>query len=474
MRYSPAHKLLTFFDAVPRFRDGSDDPRAYLERCLATIEAREPVVKAWVTLNPEGARQQADESARRYKVGRPLSAIDGMPVGIKDLFMTRDMPTEMGSPIFKGRMTGEDTPAVQAFRVSGAVIVGKAVTTELGFSHPGPTTNPFDPTRTPGGSSSGSAAAVGANMVPVCLGSQVVGSVIRPASFCGNIAIKPTLGALNRGERVFLSHSHLGIHAGSLEDMWSTCWAIASISGGDPGYPGLFGLPGLAPAHQPGRLILVETEGWPSVDEATMGAFNKLLDQLRARGTAIIGRRDSKLVEEFERSISRSLLVCRDICAFEMRWTLRNLNHRAPGKLSPSMETRARMAEAMTLDDYRAALARREEMRQRLATIQSLGDAMISLSSVGPAPPLDDPTTKGEPGITHTTGLPAFNAATSALGTPAITLPLMTIRGLPVGVQLIGWPHEDHQLCGMARWTWNELAPETAQVAISPVRRRPS
>jgi Asp-tRNA(Asn)/Glu-tRNA(Gln) amidotransferase A subunit family amidase len=461
MPYTPAHKLLTFFDAVPRFRDGSDNPRAYLERCLATIAAREPMVKAWVTTNSAGARQAADESAQRHKAGRPLSAIDGMPVGIKDLFMTRDMPTEMGSPIFKGRMTGEDTPAVQAFRASGAVVLGKTVTTELGFSHPGPTTNPFDPVRTPGGSSSGSAAAIGANMVPVCLGSQVVGSVIQPASFCGNIAIKPTLGALNRGERVFLSQSHLGIHAGSLEDLWAACWAIAAVSGGDPGYPGLYGAPALAPPHQPQRLIVMETEGWKDVDGKTMGAFKRLIQQLKEAGVAILTRRDSKLIEAFEQSIAQSLIVCRDICGFELRWTLRNLNQRAPGQLSASMQGRAQLAKTMTIDDYRAALGRREEMRRRLAQVQPLADAMISLSSVGPAPLLDDPTAKGEPGITHTTGLPAFNAATSALGTPAINLPLMAVAGLPVGIQFVGWPHDDHRLCGLARWALGTLRPVT-------------
>src|SRR3546814_123250 len=161
-----------------------------------------------------GAMAAAEASDRRWRDGTPLSPIDGMPVGVKDLYMTRDMPTQMGSPLYAGRSTGEDSACVQALRLAGAVVLGKTVTTELGFSHPGPTTNPFDPARTPGGSSSGSAAAVGAGMVPAAIGSQVVGSVIRPAGFCANTAIKPTLGALHRGERQGLSHSHLGVHAG--------------------------------------------------------------------------------------------------------------------------------------------------------------------------------------------------------------------------------------------------------------------
>ena len=207
---------LTFHDAVPAFVDGSDTPRAFLERCLAEIDAREPVVQAWVTMNIPGARAAADESTTRYRAGRPLSRLDGMPLGIKDLIQTKDMPTEQGSPIFKGNMTHNDSALVQALRTAGAVVLGKTVTTEFGMSHPGPTTNPFDERRTPGGSSSGSAAVIGARMVPVAIGNQLLASVIRPAGYCANIAIKPTLGALNRGERMGNSHSHVGIHALSL------------------------------------------------------------------------------------------------------------------------------------------------------------------------------------------------------------------------------------------------------------------
>lgn len=150
-------------------------------------------------MNIPASRSAADASAKRYQAGRELSTIDGMPVGIKDMLMTKDMPTRMGSPLFEGNYTKQDSACVQALRSAGAIVLGKTVTTELGMSHPGPTTNPFDPLRTPGGSSSGSAAVVGARMVPAAIGTQVVGSVIRPASFCANYAIKPTLGALNRG-----------------------------------------------------------------------------------------------------------------------------------------------------------------------------------------------------------------------------------------------------------------------------------
>ena len=151
--YSPAtFRPLTFHDAVPRFRDGSDTPRAYLERCLTTIAEREPQVMAFAHLNEAGARAAADASTARYRAGAPISPIDGLPIGIKDLLETRDMPTEMGSAFYKGNRPGRDSALVQALRAAGAVIVGKTVTTELGMSHPGPTRHPFDLRRTPGGS----------------------------------------------------------------------------------------------------------------------------------------------------------------------------------------------------------------------------------------------------------------------------------------------------------------------------------
>src|SRR5262249_16003209 len=195
-------------------------PRAYLERCLAVIADREPVVKAWFVLNPSGAREAADASTERYRRGRPISSIDGMPIGIKDLIETKDLPTGHGCGAFAGNHTRRDSAIVRALPHARAGILGKTVPTEMGGAFPGPTTNPFDPGRTPGGSSSGSAAVIGACMVPAAIGTQVGGSLIRPASYCGNCALKPTMGALHRGERQGYSQSHVGVHAGSLTDMW--------------------------------------------------------------------------------------------------------------------------------------------------------------------------------------------------------------------------------------------------------------
>ena len=236
--YNPkTTRLRSFHDQVPAFRDGTDTPRAYLERCLEEIDNREADVKAFVTLNVEGARAAADASTKRYTKGASLSEIDGQPMGVKDLFESEDMPTQCGSPIFAGNETGRDSALIAGLRQAGAVILGKTVTTEFAFYSPGPTRNPFDLTCTPGGSSSGSGAAVGAGFVPVAIGSQVVGSLIRPSSFNANYGFKPSFGAINREGAYFnLRQTALGTQAASLTDAWTTARVATRFAGGDPGH----------------------------------------------------------------------------------------------------------------------------------------------------------------------------------------------------------------------------------------------
>ena len=172
-----------YLDATPRFANGADTPRDFLERCLADVAVLEPKIGAFVHLNLERARAAADESTERWRQARPRSPIDGMPLGIKDIIETADMPTENGSPLFAGWHSERDAASVAALREAGAVIVGKTVTTEFAATGPRGTRNPHDLRRTPGGSSSGSAAAVASGMLSAALGTQVIGSTIRPASY---------------------------------------------------------------------------------------------------------------------------------------------------------------------------------------------------------------------------------------------------------------------------------------------------
>ena len=453
--YSPGSGLNSFADKPVAFTRGEDSPSDYLARCLGTIAAREPEVQAWVTTRFEAARAEAAAADQRYAAGAPLSPIDGMPIAVKDVIQTRDMPTKFGSPIFENHETGFDSASVDALRRAGAVILGKTVTTEFAFVKPGPTRNPFDTSKTAGGSSSGSSAAVGAGMVPVALGNQVVGSVIRPAAFCGNYAIKPTLGALHMGEGLGLSQLHLGVHAASLRDMWAVAAEIAERAGGDPGYPGLYGPKTLGPKARPRRLIFVETEGWSKCDDATRGAFEQYLAQLRNKGVEIVTRGDSRLANDLDVKINDAVRLCRLICSFELRWLLRQ--YRETGMLSDELAVWVEMAENMTMEDYRTALASRAHMRQALAQVAPTADAFITLASVGPAPDVDFKADSGEPEYAYLTGNPAFNAATSALGAPAITLPKMALDGMPLGVQVIGAPHRDWELANLAAWLDSEV-----------------
>jgi Asp-tRNA(Asn)/Glu-tRNA(Gln) amidotransferase A subunit family amidase len=412
-------------------------------------------------LNEAGAREASDASTARWKAGNPLSNIDGMPVAIKDLLETKDMPTQMGCQAFRGNFPKRDNAAVWALRQAGAVLVGKTVTTELGGSHPGPTRNPWDPERTPGGSSSGSAAAVAARMIPAALGTQIGGSIIRPAAYCGNVALKPTQGGINRGERQTTSMSTTGVHAGCIEDMWQVAIEIARRAGGDPGRLGLFG-PRTPPAPvKPSRLIVLETEGWRDLDDASKSAFEAFSENIQAAGVTLLRRRDHPWIEALEQAIANGRAMCNAIINWENRWVYRNIVDQYPDAVSSRLRAMLVKAESMTTDDYHAVLMQRSAAQQCHATIAPLADAVLSLSCAGPAPllttDLPDQAT-----VLYPTGDFVFNAPGSILFAPAITLPMISIGGLPVGVQLTGQQHEDARITALSQWIQEAVTPVIA------------
>src|SRR5499427_5169688 len=278
-----------FLPATADFGGGKDSPRQFLERCIVELDTWEPKIGAFVTLNPDAARAAADRSTERWRTGKPLSPIDGMPIGIKDIIETIDMPTENGSPLFAGFHSERDGASVAALREAGGVIVGKTVTTEFAASEPRGTRNPHDLRRTPGGSSSGSAAAVGAGVLSAALGTQVIGSTIRPASYCGCIGFKASVGALNRGGSYDgLSQSATGVLAATLEDAWQVAYEIAERAGGDPGYPGLFGQPRAPALRKPRRLAFLQTAGWATASAGAKAAIAEALERIKSAGIEII------------------------------------------------------------------------------------------------------------------------------------------------------------------------------------------
>src|SRR6516162_115539 len=269
---------------------------------------------------------------------------------------------------------------------------------------------------------------------------------------CGHCALKPTMGALHRGERQGYSQSHVGVHAGSLADMWRVAMEIARRAGGDPGQPGLFGAPELSPALQPARLIVMETAGWAELDAKTREGFDRILAALRDAGVEVLRATDDPLIDAFEHGIAEAKAITTDICDWENRWSFENLVEQYPGKYSDTLYERLQAGRKLSLDDYRLRLLQREEAKNRLAAIAPLADALISLGSPGPAPH----------GL-GSTGDSVFNSPTSILGAPAVNVPMLAIEGMPVGVQIVGQRHTDARTAGIARWLLESVKPVSVE-----------
>jgi Asp-tRNA(Asn)/Glu-tRNA(Gln) amidotransferase A subunit family amidase len=457
--YDPkSYRGLTFADITSKFQDGSDSPNAYLERCLDVIDEREPVVQAYVALNRESARAAAEASSSRWKAGTQISAVDGMPVSIKDLLETKDMPTELGCEALRGTFPKRDNAAVWALRRAGAIILGKTVTAELGGSHPGPTTNPFDTSRTPGGSSSGSAAAVAAGMVPGAIGSQVGGSIIRPAGYCGNVALKPTQGGINRGERMATSMSTHGVHANSIEDMWNVAMAIVSRVGGDRGELGIQG-PLVAPAGvKPERLLVLESAGWAQLDDASEAAFEALLESLQSAGITIVRRSENVVLEQLEQAIAEAERICYDITCWENQWGIRAIIDQHSDGVSARAKASIKRADSMSVAHYQLNLVERRQAQLTHELLAGEGDAIISPSCPGPAPHWSGDV-PGQPLARRPTGDAIFNYPSSMLFAPCVTMPLLAVGGMPVGVQLTGQQHQDARMTALARWILDHITP---------------
>ncbi len=441
--YDPAtYRMLSFHDQRGRFLDGSDTPRAYLERCLERIEALEPAVKAWAFLNTEGARRAADAASARYKNGAPLSPIDGMPIGIKDLIETCDMPTEYGSDLFRGNRPIRDAAIIYFTRQAGAVFVGKTVTVCLGGGDPSITRNPFDTRRTPGGSSSGTAAAVAARMVPFGFGTHGRGSTTRPASFCGTFSLKPTYGSINRQGSWSAAHSldHIGSLGGTLSDVWTTARFAARHAGGDPGHPGLYGAVEPPAPHKPARLVRLDMAGWAVAEDSAKAAFEARVAALKQAGVQVFSRHDDPAIEAYEQLLARMSQLWQALYRFEMRWPLYSYRDHDASKLEARLLRGLAEGANTSQETYRAALVDREHARALHEEIARRCDGMITLSAPGAAP------------VSMDQGNAIFNEPSSVLGAPAVNLPILSVDAMPLGLQLLGPWHGDERLVAVGRW----------------------
>ena len=444
-------RMRSYLAHASQFASGAESPRDFLEACLANLNTWEPKVGAFVNLNIEGARQAADRATARWRAGAPLSPIDGMPIGIKDIIETVDMPTEMGSPLFAGWRSQKDAASVAALRQAGAVILGKTVTTEFAASEPRATRNPWNLEHTPGGSSSGSAAAVAAGIISAGLGTQVIGSTIRPASFCGCVGFKPTVGALNReGSHDYQSQSCTGILAATLPDAWQVAYEIAQRVGGDAGTPGLMG-PERSPAPvKPRRLAFLATSGWAVASEAAKASMQDTLRRLSEAGIEIRTGSDDADVSAIETELADAFTLSNRINTWEMRWFIDGCAARDASLLSQSMRNRLEQAKGMTLADYRGWLKERTSVRALYAELADTCDACVTLSAPGPAPQ----------GL-QTTGNPQFAVPSSLLGIPALSLPLFMLDGMPLGLQVLGYANGDANAFAIGAWLMKEFGSES-------------
>ena len=440
--------IVSFSQALPDIVSGKRTPRDFLERCLSVIAARDRTVKAFVTLNTAAARKAADAATKRYKAGKPLSPVDGCPVAIKDIIATADMPTQMNCPAFKGWQSGQDAACVAALRSGGAVIIGKTVTTEFAIGYSGSTTNPFDPERTPGGSSSGSAASVGAGMVPVALGTQTQASILRPASYCGAVGFKPTIGALHTAGIHPLSATcdHLGMLAGTLDDAWRVASHI-SLSIGSPGNPFLNGAGAQSPLpRKPRKLIRLYTRGWTEIDSGTADAFDETIAALQFAGIPIASRDNDPGVARLEAALDAGVDGAIAIVAYEMKWPYEDYIARFGNVIGRRIHGLIDQARKMSPDDYEKLLENRRRVRHLVHETAGGADGYITLAASGPAILGHDYT-----------GSRTFLIYGSWLGLPAFSLPLLQVNGLPLGVQLLGAPGNDGALCAVANWMTNSL-----------------
>jgi len=431
------------------FTSGQLTPRQFLETSLELLDSWEPRIGAFVATNLPAARAAADRSSERWRAARPLSPIDGMPVGIKDIIETVDMPTQMGSPLFEGWRSEKDAASVRALRDAGAVIVGKTVTTEFAASEPRGTRNPWNTAHTPGGSSSGSAAAVAVGIVSAALGTQVIGSTIRPASFCGCVGFKPSVNALNReGSHDYQSQSCTGILGASLQDVWQVAYEIVARVGGDAGTPGLDGPDSLPPAAKPRRLAVLETAGWDSASVAAKQQLNECVMRLRSAGIEIRTRANDDRVAALESDIVHAAELSHRCNGWETRWFFRSMRDRDAAKLSRNVMERAQKYEDLTLAEHRADLKARARMRAVHAELAANCDACITLAAPS-----------GAPEGLASTGNPEFNVPASLLGVPALSLPLFETGGMPLGLQLIGYFDRDADIFTIASWITSSLMP---------------
>lgn len=424
----PLHTL-GVVEACRGIWEGRFTAESCTEALLARIAALDSEILAWTWLEPAAAIEAARRSDRRLKAGGAPGPLQGLPVGVKDIYATAAIPTQMGSPAFAGHVPKASAAVIGRLEAAGGFVMGKTVTTECAFLTPGKTRNPWNPVHTPGGSSSGSAAAVAAGFVPAALGTQTNGSVIRPAAYCGVVGYKPTQGLIPIEGALTFSHTldQPGLFTRSVAD-------AASLAAGLTGAPAA--LPGeIVTCSAPPRLAAVKTPVWGQAEEHAQRNFADNIGTLRRAGARI---------EEIELpgSFDGAQGAIRTIMAVESALNLEMLARDHASDLSPTL--RDFMAEGRNT----GAVAYLKAMGVRLALKEALARFMEGYDAI-----ITPPTTGEAPATLSQTGNPCFCSIWSLCGAPAVTIPVgFGPRGLPLGLQIAGGEGMDERVLCAARW----------------------
>jgi Asp-tRNA(Asn)/Glu-tRNA(Gln) amidotransferase A subunit family amidase len=416
-------------EAAARIAAGKLKSEALVEACLARIAQRENEVQAWAACDSGLALAQA----RARDKETPRTRLHGVPVGVKDVFDTSDLPTEYGSPIYRGHRPASDAACVAQVRERGGVILGKTVTTEFATRHPNKTRNPRNLKHTPGGSSQGSAAAVSDGMVPIAFGTQTTSSVIRPAAFCGVVGYKPSFGLINRGGLKILSESL--DHVGTLTRTVPDAALIAEELAGAP--PTSFE----AVSQLKPRVGFCRTPYWSQADRPTQEALQDAVPRL-ARGGARVT--DVDLDGDFGRLVE----IQKTISTYEMFRALAHERVRHPDLISESLMGRLLAGGRVTRAEYEEAQATARRCRAQLDDVFRDYDVLLTPSAKGEAPQ----------GLLST-GDPVFGSSWTVLHGPAVTVPAFHGPSeLPLGAQLVGARGQDSKTLLAAEWIYRALS----------------
>lgn len=444
---APAANALSATEALEKIRSGRLTSVDLVKACLAKIDETDGAIKAWVRVDSDRALARAEEMDAMRKAGRALGALHGIPVALKDIIDTKDLPTECGTAIFEGRQPDADAAIVERLLDAGAVILGKTVTTEFAFMNPAETRNPHDTSRTPGGSSSGSAAAVAGFHAPLAIGTQTNGSVIRPASFCGTFGFKPTRGIVSR-RGILQTSRHLdqvGTFGRSLEDVA----LLTDVIGGYDPKDGL-SFPRPRPAMLQGygaevpiepNFALLELPYDDRTESAARAGLDELVAALGAQVDRIPAPEIFTELVEAQRVIHEYEICGHQSEVFAAGWD----------QLSARLRETIERGRAISQSEYEAAVDLKQRAEGYFQAFFKDFDAVLTLAAPGEAPLAES----------GGTGDPVFCTIWTLCGLPCLTLPLLVgENGLPVGVQLVGAAEEDDRLLRTANWMLNYLQAE--------------